>query len=162
IAQVLEDVRQHNRLRVVRKPPHGFEIGDDCLIEMAPQIADAIDVVFESDRALESAAQRLAQLAAGGAQVEERVGSVGETADEIDEDAVGAALEILECVDVRHQYSDHGLPLGSVPGALLRTSTMPLSTRGSAFRNSSRRTGASVIVRQSAACVTGSFGITWR
>src|SRR5205085_10930115 len=100
------------------------EIRDHGLIEPILQISDPIDVEFESDCPFEVPAKCFAQLAAGSAEVEESSCAVGMATDEIDQNAMAASLEILELIDVRHQYSDHGLPLESVPGAKLRTSTM--------------------------------------
>src|SRR6266550_5470374 len=163
IAQMFEDIRQDDGIRVVRQPADGFEIGDDDLIESPSQITDAIDVVFKTDRPLEAAAQRLTELSAGGAEVEEGPGAVGITTDQIDENAMTAAFEVFECVDVRHQYSDHGLPLESVPGAALWTSTIPVAgvTAGAPLK-SVTLTDCSVTTRQSAAPVMGSFGIEYR
>jgi len=70
-----------------------------------------------------------------------------------------AAFEVFECVDVWHQYSDHGLPLGSVPGAELRTSTIEGAEGAGAPLKSVTATDCSVTTCQSAAPVIGSFGM---
>src|SRR5216117_3778004 len=101
---MLEDVGEHDGVRSSRQATHGFQIGDHRLIESLAQVGNAIDVVFESDRPLELVPQLLAQFAARRAQIEKRAGAIRVAADEIDENAMAASLEILERVDVRHQY----------------------------------------------------------
>ena len=103
IAKVFEDVSQNDDVRAGGQTAHRFQIGDDRLIESRAQVGDAIDVEFESDRSPEFCTQRVAELSAGGAEVKQRGGAVGVARDEVDQNAMTAALEIFEGVDVRHE-----------------------------------------------------------
>ena len=104
-AQVLEHIGEHDRAHVRREALDALEIGDHDLIEAAVELADAVDVVLEADRAIELLAHGRSELAAGGAEVEQSAAAACMTADQIDEDPMAAAFEILEGVDVRHVTS---------------------------------------------------------
>ncbi len=73
---------------------------------MRLQLGDSVDVVLEADGPRELLAHGRAELTSGRAEVEERSARRRETPDQIDENAVAAALEVLERIDVRHEGAD--------------------------------------------------------
>src|SRR5476651_2692378 len=100
---MLEHVGEHDRIGGRRQTLHGLEIRNQRLIEPAAEIGEAVGLIFESECAPEVITDRGAELAAGRAEVEENAAALRVSADETDQDPMAAALEILECVDVRHQ-----------------------------------------------------------
>src|SRR3954468_9402671 len=50
VAQVLDDVGQDDGADAGRQCAYGLEIGDDDLIEAPAQLAEAVGVVFETNR----------------------------------------------------------------------------------------------------------------
>src|SRR5205085_2863998 len=99
---MLEHVSDHDRFHAARQLLDLLEIGHHRVIEVLAQIGDAADVVLASDGAIELIAHRGTELATGGAEVEERAAAAAETPDQLDQNAMAAAFEILEGVDVRH------------------------------------------------------------
>ena len=72
------------------------------LIESSAKLPDAVRVIFESDGPIEMLAHRRSQLTAGRAEVEQRSSARRKPPDQPDQNAMAASLEVLECVDVRH------------------------------------------------------------
>ena len=101
VAEMLEDVGEDDGADVRRQRANPLQVGDDHAVETAVQVADAVDLVFEADGAVEVVAHRCPQLAAGRAEVEQQPAVWG-ASNQADEDPVAAALEVLECIDVRH------------------------------------------------------------
>src|SRR5688572_26217651 len=99
---MFDDISENDRLDVARQPFHFLEIGDDCAVKMLAKISHAIDLKLEANRARELFAHRGAELTTGSAEVEERPALSRVAPDQIDENPVTAALEVLERVDVGH------------------------------------------------------------
>ena len=94
-----------------RQSAHGFEIGNHYLIEVSPEVAGPIDVVLEADGPFEAVAHRRPQFAPGGSQVQQGSARLGVALDEVDQNPMAAAFEVLERIDVRHgrgRVSDEG------------------------------------------------------
>src|SRR5689334_1353652 len=101
---MLEDVGEHDGVEVAGQGLELLEIADRGDVERLAQRLDAGHFVFEAERAAEVIAHGAAELAGGGAEVEETAVTLGETVDEIDQDSMAAAFEILELIDVRHEW----------------------------------------------------------
>src|SRR5687767_12096010 len=98
---MFEDIRQYDRLDLFREARNVFEVCDHRLVEAPPQVVDPIRIEFESDAPAEVGPQRFAQLSAGGAQIQQR-SARGESPDQIQENSMTAAFEVLVLINVRH------------------------------------------------------------
>jgi len=99
---MFEHVGDDDRIGVAREAPHLLEVGDHDAIEPLAQRGKVRHLVFESHRAREMIAHGLAELAAGRAEVEQPAAFARIAANQLDENPVAAAFEILEGVNIRH------------------------------------------------------------